>query len=43
LIGGVGGCAGAGGGAPLGAVRALSWCGEVSLGGTHIIIVATPA
>jgi len=35
--GGGGGCAG--GGVPLGAVPALSWCGEVSLGGKHIIIV----
>jgi len=33
---GGGGCAG--GGVPLGAVPALSWCGEVSLGGKHIII-----
>ena len=29
----------AGGGVPLGAVPALSWCGEVSLGGIHIIII----
>ena len=28
----------AGGGVPLGAVPAPSWCGEVSLGGIHIII-----
>ena len=27
---------------PLGAVLALSWCGEVSLGGKHIIIEAAP-
>ena len=31
VCGGGGGCAG--GGVPLGAVLALSWCGEVSLGG----------
>jgi len=36
VCGGGGGCAG--GGVPLGAVPALSWCGEVSLGGIHIII-----
>jgi len=35
LCGGEGGCAG--GGVPLGAVPALSWCGEVSLGGLLII------
>ena len=39
MIGG-GGCAG--GGVPLGAVPALSWCGEVSLGGKHIIILNPP-
>jgi len=33
VCGGGGGCAG--GGVPLGAVPALSWCGEVSLGGIH--------
>jgi len=33
VCGGGGGCAG--GGVPLGAVPALSWCGEVSLGGKH--------
>ena len=33
---GGGGCAG--GGVPLGAVPVLSWCGEVSLWGKHIII-----
>jgi len=38
VCGGWGGCAG--GGVPLGAVPALSWCGEVSLGG--IIIIITP-
>jgi len=32
----VGGCAG--GGVPLGAMPALSWCGEVSFGGKHISI-----
>jgi len=36
VCGGGGGYAG--GGVPLGAVRALSWCGEVFLGGIHIII-----
>jgi len=36
VCGGGGGCAG--GGVPLGAVPALSWCEEVSLGGIHIII-----
>ena len=36
VCGGWGGCAS--GGVPLGAVAALSWCGEVSLGGIHIII-----
>ena len=36
VCGGGGGCAG--GGVPLRAVPALSWCGEVSLGGKHIII-----
>jgi len=35
VCGGRGGCAG--GGLPLGAVFALSWYGEVSLGGKHII------
>jgi len=36
--GGGGGCAG--GGVPLVAVPALSWCrGEVSLGGKHIIML----
>jgi len=39
VCGGGGGCAG--GGVPLGAVSALSWCAEVSLGGIHIIIDAT--
>ena len=34
-----GGGGGAGGGVPLGAVPALSWCGEVSLGGIHIFII----
>jgi len=33
------GCAG--GGVPLGAVRALSWCGEASLEGVRIIILYT--
>jgi len=33
VCGGGGGCAG--GDVPLGAVLALYWCGEVSLGGTH--------
>jgi len=33
VCGGGGGCAG--GGVPLGAVLALSWCGEVALGGKH--------
>jgi len=32
-----GGEGGAGGGVPLGAGPALSWCGEVCLGGKHII------
>jgi len=36
VCGGGGGCAG--GGVPLGAVPALSWCGEVSLGGILIIV-----
>jgi len=31
-----------GGGIPLGAVSALSWCGEVSLGGIYIIISPIP-
>ena len=35
VCGGGGGCAGVG--VPLGAVPALSWCGEVSLGGILII------
>jgi len=35
VCGGGSGCAG--GGVPLGAMPALSWCGEVSLGGKHII------
>jgi len=35
VCGGGGGCAG--GGVPLGAVLALSWCREVSLGGKHSI------
>jgi len=35
VCGGGGGCAG--GGVPLEAVPALSWCGEVSLGGKYII------
>ena len=35
VCGGGGGCAG--GGVPLGTVPALSWCGDVSLGGIHII------
>jgi len=35
---GGGGCADAG--VPLGAVPVLSWCGEVSLGGKHIIIIS---
>jgi len=35
---GEGGCAG--GGVTLGAVPALSWCGEVSLGGIRIIIIS---
>jgi len=33
VCGGGGGCVG--GGVTLGAVLALSWCGEVSLGGEH--------
>ena len=33
----------AGGGVPLGAVLALFWCGEVSLGGKHSIIGVTGA
>jgi len=37
-----GGGGGAGGSVPLGAVPALSWCGEVSLGGKHITIRKTP-
>jgi len=37
VCGGGGGCAG--GGVPLGALPVLSWCGEVSLGGTHSIII----
>jgi len=37
VCGGGGGCTG--GGVPLRAVTALSWCGEVSLGGIHIIHV----
>jgi len=37
VCGGGGSCAG--GGVPLGAVLALSWCGNVSLGGKLIIIV----
>jgi len=37
--GGGGGCAG--GGVPLGAVPALSWCEEVSLGGILIIVMHT--
>jgi len=32
------GCAG--GGVPLGAVLALSWCGELSLGGKHSVIIS---
>jgi len=28
---------------PLGVVPALSWCGEVSLGGEHIIIIIAVA
>ena len=39
VCGGEGGCAG--GGVPLGAVPALSWCGEVSLGRKHVIIGQT--
>jgi len=35
VCGGGGGCAG--GDVPLWAVLVLSWCGEVSLGGKHII------
>jgi len=31
-----GGCAG--GGVPLGAVPALSWCEEVALGGKHMVV-----
>jgi len=38
VYGGWGGCAG--GGVPLGAVPALSWCGEVCLGGIHISIAS---
>jgi len=38
VCGGGGGCTG--GGVPLGAVPALLWCGEVSLGGKHIIGVS---
>ena len=38
VCGGGVGCAG--GGVPLGAVPALSWCGAVSLGSKHIIITA---
>ena len=41
VCGGKGGCAG--GGVPLGAVPALSWCGEVSLGGILIIIIESDA
>ena len=37
--GGRGGCPG--GGVPLRAVLVLSWCGEVSLGGILIIIIAS--
>jgi len=37
VCGGGIGCAG--GGVPLGDVPALSWCGEVFLGGKHIIII----
>ena len=32
-------CAGLTRGVPMGAVPALSWCGEVSLGGEHICII----
>ena len=39
VYGGGRGCAG--GGVPLEAVPALSWCGEVSLGGIRIIIQQT--
>jgi len=35
LTRGGGGCAG--GGVPLGAVAALSWCGKVALGGKHVV------
>jgi len=34
-----GGVGCAGGGVLLGAVPALSWCGEVCLGGEHVIII----
>jgi len=37
VCGGGGDCAG--GNVPLGAVPALSWCKEVSLGGIHNIII----
>jgi len=40
LVSGGGGIC-AGGGVPLGAVPALSWRGEVSLGGKHIIIITS--
>jgi len=40
VYGGGGGCAG--GSVPLGAVPALSCCGEVSLGGNHMIIYYKP-
>jgi len=38
VCGGGSGCAG--GGVPLGAVLALSWCGKVSLGGILIILIS---
>jgi len=37
----VAGTAVPGGGVPLGAVRALSWCGEVSVGDKHIIATSS--
>ena len=40
VCGGGGGCAG--GGVPLGAVPALSWCGEVSLEGILITVRQIP-
>jgi hypothetical protein len=41
VCGGGGDCAS--GGVPLESVPALSWCGEVSLGGKHIIITPPPS